>query len=197
MDVAEQCAAWARLFVGHEHASDEIDRPDLLDRASLDYSLASLHAVDRYLHALHELGAGIDDARLAPTVTRGGAYLGEVIRRGARDDGRHVYDRFRWVSPTSDALPDELRRHLGPPDLATSVVLVQDPALGGPAPSAVCLPLGKVAKRIAHGLADSVHFFAEATLRGAIAMGVATPGAAARIELLKDLLGRPRGRTEE
>ncbi|KXO88466.1 hypothetical protein AXK57_04490 [Tsukamurella pulmonis] len=99
----------------------------------LDYSPASLSAVDTLLDGFREPGS---DA-MAETIFLFGCYVGEVLVRNAG---------YAWVDTPEDGLP-----YVGP----LSVVC------GPPDSGRFASPINKVFKRVDEGEGDSVSFFYE------------------------------------
>jgi len=113
------------------HAADIVALVRQIDGAELDYSVRSLEIVDRVLWQFHD--AGDDAPRMAETVFRFGAYIGEVVVHTAGGS---------WVM-----LPDE--HPLG----GAGWPMVQ---LG---PEWFVNPVGKAFKRVDNGASDSIGYF--------------------------------------
>ena len=81
-DIVSLIPAFCAAFLGDddfEHGGmvlrDQINVP------AMDYSVSSLHEVDRYLEAVHEVQDQIPNQTYTNTVLATGCYVGEVIRR--------------------------------------------------------------------------------------------------------------------
>jgi hypothetical protein len=72
----------------HAFAEDVVAGAREINKVELDYSVASLHAVERILGSMHSNGIKLD--KVADTVFSFGAYVGEVFCRHA--GGRWVID---------------------------------------------------------------------------------------------------------
>lgn len=128
--------------------------PESLERGLLDYSLESLHVIDRYLHCVHAVQEGIPTIAYANTIMGTAIYTGEVIRRGSPST------EYRWgrseVKPAAD-LPAEL----GLSDLVMFVLFSH--SVGD-----AIVPADAVFRVIHHGVsAPSVHAFAVNSIRRA------------------------------
>ena len=116
---------------------------DLLPPERMDYTLDSLLYFDRYLARVHDKPPGPEDfVRLA---LRGGAYLGEVIRRTASR-------RIHWLGFSQAAEVSERIRAQGLTLAATGVLWSPDDDL--------CFPIGKVERALRQGPGESLHRFA-------------------------------------
>ena len=126
-----------------EHDDPTFGR-EYLDTKSLDYSVASLKGVDRYL----------DLVRKRPEITsvwnkvilRCGAYVGEVARRNC--DKRELH----WVDYENALLVDKKSFEQMVKSVGTAVSLYSGPAW-------FCFPLAKVDKYLENGAEDSVYSF--------------------------------------
>jgi hypothetical protein len=158
-------AEFAACFVGALDGDGEIVHPDRLDRARLDYSVASLKVVDEYLSHLHHHRPEQMGRQWVNAVLWGGAYVGEVIRRHApREYNWADFDDFiREYPDTTRLLGDE--KNLGICALLTA---------GG---GGFTLPINKVLRFIHDGPEDSVYFYAACEVRPQSRQ--AEPGAAA------------------
>ncbi len=115
-DIFEEFAC---AFIGRVKGAGEIAEKRKLNRKRLDFSVDSLHVVDDYLLVLHERhDQGKLDAKgdqLA--VLRGGAYLGEVIRRNSDEQWHWVdYDEYMpsHPAPSHDDAEDRRDVRLSP-----------------------------------------------------------------------------------
>jgi len=127
-------------------------RRSLLARATFDFSLPSLKAVDRYL--LRVRNDPRVEADWSRTVLRAGAYVGEVIRR-ALPSGT-----YRWVDFKTALTVDTSIATFGY-SAATAALLYRPPL-------EFVFPLGKVAKCLEHGAEDNTHFFADCIIARAV-----------------------------
>jgi hypothetical protein len=147
-DVNDIFADFAAHFTGQKPGDGEIAHPDQLDRTRLDGTLDSLHAVDAYLTFLHQHRPEemTDDWALA--MLWGGAYLGEVIRRHARQRFDWVdFDDFVLAFPGTTAILGEAKR-LGWCALLT------------PGGGSFTLPVNKMMRFLFDGPGDSVYLYA-------------------------------------
>ena len=144
---------FAACFVGTMEGDGEIVHPEQLNRAKLDYSLASLKAVDNYLKYLHENRPEQMGREWVKAVLWGGAYVGEVIRRNAPREYNWVdFDDFiREYPETTRLLGDQ--KELGFCALLTA---------GG---GGFTLPINKMLRFIHDGPVDSVWFYASCEVR--------------------------------
>ncbi len=146
-DIVSLIPAFCAAFLGDgdfEHGGmvlrDQINVP------AMDYSVSSLHEVDRYLEAVHEVQDQIPNQTYTNTVLATGCYVGEVIRRNGKKE-------YRWVNYADHFPKHPSLMPLFPEYLGTSAVLV--------APDGqVLVPFTKVIKFIENGSEDSVHYFA-------------------------------------
>src|SRR5207253_370710 len=90
-DVVSLVPVFCDVFLGESEVEGGLAFPERIERDLLDYSLESLHALDRYLDHLHEHADAIEDQAYTNTVLAAGCYLGEVIRRNAPV-------AYRWVN---------------------------------------------------------------------------------------------------
>jgi hypothetical protein len=131
----------------------EVAFPAALNRQLLDGTVESLHEVDRYLTYLHENRESIRKQEWAITLLRAGAYVGEVIRQAAPEG------EFRWVD-YDEYMPEhaDLQGLIPERTPATCAFLVR--------PSGdMSMPLNKIARFIAEGPENSVHYFASCDLK--------------------------------
>jgi hypothetical protein len=78
---------------------DPIFRSDLLKQEALDFSVASLQAIDDYLEAIRAVPP--EGAAFQKVVLRAGAYVGEVIRKAGLEEDSHwiAHDGAARISP--------------------------------------------------------------------------------------------------
>jgi hypothetical protein len=146
-------AEFAACFAGTVEGDGEIVHPQRLDRGKLDYSLASLKAVDEYLKYLHKNRSEHMGREWVRAVLWGGAYVGEVIRRNAPRE-------YNWVD-----FEDFIREY---PD--TVLLLGEERELGicaflTPGEGGFTLPINKMLRFIHAGPEDSVYFYSACEVR--------------------------------
>jgi hypothetical protein len=155
------CLEYAEAFIGRVRAERDIALEIMLNRAALDYSLASLTFVDAYLNDVYESvrpPSGLRGlfarkkvertAEMDHTILWGGAYVGEVLRR--------VQPAWSWLD-YDDYLAREPRAPhlLGPRDLGTTALLVQ-------ADGAMTLPINKILRYVHEGDEHSTRHYVNA-----------------------------------
>jgi hypothetical protein len=146
-------AEFAAAFVGELLADGEIVFPTQLNRSVLDYSIASLKAVDGYLNILHQHKPAEMGGDWMRAILWGGAYVGESIRRNAPRLYNWVdFDDFIAVYPDTCHLLGR-EKQLGICALLTS---------GG---GSFTLPINKMIRFICDGPEDSVWFYASCEVR--------------------------------
>jgi hypothetical protein len=121
-----------------------------LDSSTLDYSLESLLALDRFLDHLHVHAEDIEGQQYTNIVLAAGCYVGEVMRR-------LTGEKFRWVN-YADYFPDHADLSHIPEGPGTAAVLVSADG------ESMRLPLNKIARYIGEGPENSTHFFVAAEL---------------------------------
>lgn len=131
--------------------------PGRLDRERLDYSLASLSAIDEWLadiHTINELQAGqgkagealLSDGRGDNSVIFAGLYLGEVVRRNSDLDWRwRPFDEFMAANPV-------FAEHYGDEPGLDVFLLV--------GPQGAASPINTALKRVLAGEEESLAFVA-------------------------------------
>lgn len=152
-DVNDIFNEFARCFVGTIGDGTDVAFSEALRRERLDGSLESLHVVDDYLGHLYERAREIAAPDWHRTVLRAGAYVGEVIRHSAPEGA------FTWVD-YDDYMPQhpELKVLIPERTVATCAFLVHSSG-------AMSMPLNKIARFIAEGPENSVHFFAKCDMK--------------------------------
>ncbi len=145
---ADEAFAGLSLMLAGE-AENPTHRRELLRSEALDYSLGSLRHVDEYLAAVHRTPPC--NSERMQLVLRGGAYLGEVMRR-ARPGV------FHWVLYEEGARLSAVIREM-PESLATAGILWRDP-------QCVAFPLEKVCKALENGSSESLYAFGCLFTRG-------------------------------
>ena len=141
--------------------SDEGDKlillPHRLDKNKLDYSVDSLHEIDKWLGAIYtinklEAGEGhvgdlfMMDGRGDNSVTFAGLYLGEVVRQNASHDW--VWQPFEVFVAKNPAHAE----YFGDEPGFDTYVLVSS--------QGAATPLNAALKRVINGSIDSVHYIA-------------------------------------
>jgi hypothetical protein len=141
----------ADFFAGRHRGERDVMQANALDRSALDFSLASLHVVDRWLGHLRDAGVRLDTPNVAETIIWAGAYVGEVIRRNAKR-------RFRWL-PYEEYMAAQPRslRNMIPYEFGTQFILAHDK--GG-----MTLPINKVCRWLEEGPENDLHFYAAADI---------------------------------
>jgi hypothetical protein len=125
--------------------------PEFPSDVDLDFSLASLHLVEKYLESAKKMFS--DHENRTRIVLRAGAYLGQVIRRNSKV-AYDWYDFQQAIKLSKDI------QQFGE-CLETRAVLISKE-------NAVLFPLNKVVKFAENGSADSIHYFASVATQGAI-----------------------------
>ena len=145
----EQMAEVADFFAGRHVGQRDVLLADRLDRARLDFSVASLHAVDGWLGHLRAAGVDANTAEAAESMMWAGAYLGEVIRMCAKR-------RYRWMryADFMTTQPADVRR-MFPKAFGTQFILASERM-------AFTLPVNKVGRWLEEGPENNLHFYASA-----------------------------------
>jgi hypothetical protein len=144
---------FALAFTGEVQGDGEIAFPERLDQDRLDFSLPSLKVLDTYLDYLHRHRRHIDEDAWHLTVLRGGAYLGEVIRRNAKRKYHWVeYDQYVSRHP-------DVRKMIPERSTATAALLCV------PKSDVMTMPLNKIARFIEEGPENSTHYYASVECR--------------------------------
>ena len=90
--IASFLAAMQAMLLTPGATDTDIGLTEHLDRTKLDFTLDSLHEIDRYLNAVHANAETIAGLPLLSTMWTIAMYVGEVIRREVHD--KH----YEWVS---------------------------------------------------------------------------------------------------
>lgn len=147
-------------FLG-DGGADLILLPNRLDRSQLDYSMDSLHLIDRWLADIHtinklqgDVGKASDvlvfDGRGDNSVIFAGLYLGQVIRTHSELDWHwQRFDTFLAANPV-------FAEHYGREPGLDSFVLV--------GPQGATTPINTALKRVLYGKEESTHFIAQLML---------------------------------
>jgi hypothetical protein len=143
----EQMEEVAGFFVGRLRGDGDVMQPGALDRSALDFSLGSLHAVDRWLGHLRDRGVTVETPDSAETLIWAGVYVGEVIRRNAKR-GFHWLRYEDYMASQSDSL-----RKIIPYTFGTQFILADDK--GG-----MTLPINKVCRWLDEGPENDLHYYA-------------------------------------
>jgi hypothetical protein len=140
---------FAEVFRGRLDDGAQLFEVVRLERSALDYTLDSLHALDRYLDHLHKDHERMPSTAIEKTVLWGGAYLGEVIRRQAPVE-------YNWID-YNDYMPQhpKLLNLIPERTVGTCAFLV------GPG-ACMTMPLNKIARYIFDGPENNTHFYAYA-----------------------------------
>jgi hypothetical protein len=147
-DIVSLIPAFCAAFLGSSDFEEGgMVLRDQINVPAMDYSVSSLHEVDRYLEAVHEVQDQIPNQTYTNTVLATGCYVGEVIRRNGKKE-------YRWVNYADYFPQNPSLMAMFPEDLGTGAVLVTTDG------KAMLAPFNKVIKFIEDGSADSVHFFA-------------------------------------
>jgi len=143
---------FALVFAGKAARKGQIAFPERLQRDKLDFTVESLHSVDKYLKYLHRKRKKITDEEWHFTVLWGGAYVGEVMRLNGRVE-------FNWID-YDDYMPDhpDLKSFIPERTTATCAFLFDGN-------KCMTMPLNKIARFIGDGPENSVHYYASAGVR--------------------------------
>jgi hypothetical protein len=134
---------------------DPTPNVQLLAGVRLDYSVASLGAVERFLD--RQRAEKLTDEQYFKLVLRTGAYVGEVIRRNSQAG------RWHWLDFAEASKKNGQIAALGH-SLGTSAILWDTDAT-------FYFPVGKVMKYLANGQEDSLAFFTTVVLAGPLRPG--------------------------
>jgi hypothetical protein len=147
----DQMVEVADFFAGRKVGDTDVLVADRLRRSRLDFSLASLAAVDEWLETLASSCVALDE-RSAESVIWAGVYVGEVIRRNAKRQWRWMqYEEYMSTRPASE-------KNLIPYTFGSQFVLVASDS------DAMTLPINKVVRRLAEGPEDNIQFYAQCTI---------------------------------
>jgi hypothetical protein len=151
-DVASLTQDFADAFVGVAAFEQPLPFEAQLSRSELDYSLESLHALDRYLDLLHANADTVVGQQETNLILGAGCYLGEVIRR-------HASVRYRWVN-YNDYFPNDPKlAAMVPHGVGTSAVLVAENG-------AMTMPLNKIGRYLEEGSSNNTHYYAAVEIKG-------------------------------
>ena len=150
-DIVSLIPAFCAAFLGQSQFEDGgIAYKEAIEVRKLDYSVDSLHALDRYLDVLHQNRAKIPNQTYTNTVLGAGCYLGETIRKNAKQ--RYVWVNYNDYFPKNPKLMKMVPEGLGP-----SAVLVADSG-------AMTMPINKIIRYIEEGPENNTHFYASAEI---------------------------------
>ena len=93
-------AIYCDLLLGEGGGVQTIACPEQLERSRLDFTLQSLHVIDRYLGQVRAQQDGLEGVIYLNTVVAAACYLGEVIRRGTPEGECH------WLRASATAQDD-------------------------------------------------------------------------------------------
>jgi hypothetical protein len=148
-DIVSLLPAFCAAFLGQsQFESGGLAFKQTLEVRSFDYSIESLHALDRYLEVLRKGRAAIPEQTYTNTVLAAGCYLGETIRRNATR--KYVWTNYNDYFPKHQALMKMI-----PEGLGSSAVLVTE---GG----GMTMPINKIIRYIEEGPENNTHFYARA-----------------------------------
>lgn len=128
-------------------ADDPTPGTELLDSSRLDFTVESLGFVDDYLDQMRQRQLVEGSEEYCKLVLRCGAYVGEVIRRNAKDKTYHWLD-YEGALKINKRIAD-FGESLG------GAAVLWDGATG------LTFPLAKVQKFLDNGREDSVQFLAK------------------------------------
>ena len=150
-DIVSMVPAFCDALTGAGSVHGGLPFTEKCNQAAMDYGLASLKILDRYLDYLHEHADDIEDQQFTNVVLAAGCYVGEIMRR-------LTADKYEWVNFDDYlALRPDLAEVL-PEGVATSALL------SSPDGNDMRLPLNKIARYISEGPENSVHYFVAAEL---------------------------------
>ena len=124
---------------------------DLIVASRFDFTIDSLSVMDDHIDEMRNRDLSNDEWN--SFILRAGAYVGEVIRRLSAQETEWVWLSHEQAADVSDFVASQEM------SIGTAAVL-WDGAEG------IVFPLGKVAKFIANGREDSVHFYAQVIVAG-------------------------------
>jgi hypothetical protein len=139
---------YAEAFVGNRRGEGDIPHREKLNTPAFDYTINSLHEVDQYLNFLFSNNIDQSGIEYQNVVIWCGAYIGEVIRKNAQA-------QYHWVHYEEYMKErDPGARNLIPYTLGTHALLVSAEA------AHMTLPVNKVARYLAEGEDNNVHYYA-------------------------------------
>ena len=132
---------------GTPEQPSDLPLPGALEPARLDFSLDSLHHLDRYLAAVAAARDNLEPQAVARMVLAAGAYLGEVVRNNAP-----AAERWRWRNYDDIVLADPAFAQRQPRQPGVKAVLDSDAQMS--------YPLAQVALALRGAPDSSVHSYA-------------------------------------
>ena len=151
-DIVSLVPAFCSAFLREsEFEAGGLAYPARIDVAGLDYSLESLHLLDRYLEVVRNGRANLPQQTYTNTVLAAGCYLGETIRKNA--PRTYTWRKYADYFPSYPKLME-----LVPEGLGSSAVLVAENG-------AMTMPLNKIIRFIEEGPENNTHFYASAEVR--------------------------------
>ena len=148
-EIAETMKNFAMQFTGEAPSTLDLPYSDEIAalRKELNYTAASLEAVDRYLEEVRENLDQLSERNISDLVLGIGSYLGETMIHEAK--GRYRWCRFQVYA---QAFP-EVRETLGDePDLNTFALCVKEDGK-------MCMPLNKISRFLFEGPQHSLEYF--------------------------------------
>ncbi len=149
-DIVSLVPAFCDALTGEGAVEGGLPFPKHLKQDALDYSLDSLHVLDRYLTHLHAHIEEIEDQQYTNVVLAAGCYVGEVMRR-------LTGEKYEWVN-YDDYFPDHPDLSHVPEGPGTGAVLVSSNG------QSMRMPLNKIARYLGEGPENSTHYFVAAEL---------------------------------
>ena len=122
-----------------------------IERNKLDYSIESLHTLDKYLDILHKNNEQLKEQTYTNTILAAGCYLGETIRRNAKL--KYTWTNYNDYFPM---YPDLMK--IVNEDLGSSSVLVADDGK-------MTMPINKIIRYVFEGPENNTHFYASAEIK--------------------------------
>jgi hypothetical protein len=152
MDVVSVLPTYIEVLFGRLPVEEGLPLEHLIPRAELDYSVASLHAIDGYLAELHANTAEIPEQQVINVATAVGAYIGEVIRRNAQSR------QYEWLNHGEYFSKHPKTAGIFPFGPGTAALLAGDDG-------SMTLPINKVLRFIYEGPENNIHFYASSAVR--------------------------------
>jgi hypothetical protein len=151
-DVASLIPAFCSAFLKEsDFESGGLAFPARIDVSALDYTIESLHLLDKYLEAVRAGRALLPAQTYTNTVMAAGSYLGETIRRNA-------HRKYEWTN-YSDYFPNHPKlMNMISEGLGSAAVLVSEKG-------AMTMPINKIIRFIEEGPENNTHFYASAEVR--------------------------------
>lgn len=151
-DIASLIPDFCAAFLGQSQFEEGgLAFKEQIEVLQMDYSIESLHSLDRYLDILHENKEKIPNQTYTNTVLGAGCYLGETIRRNAPR-------KYSWVNYDGYFSKNPKLMKMVPEGLGSSAVLVTDDG-------AMTMPINKIIRYIEEGPENNTHFYASAEVK--------------------------------